>query len=119
METKRMAMLVVIMLVMGNILIEAEGMAFTDCYKGCLVLCAVSSKGLKKLVCPFSCTKNCINPTPSSDATLKNIDETDYFCKLGCATHRCASSSSIHDKDHAEKVSVCVDSCSDMCSRKN
>ncbi|KAG2297787.1 hypothetical protein Bca4012_008957 [Brassica carinata] len=119
MESKRMAMLVVMMLVMGNILTEAEGVAFADCYKGCVVLCSVSSNGLKKLTCPFSCIKDCMQPTPSSEANLNEIDQTDYFCKLGCATDRCASSSSIHDKDHAEKVSVCVDSCSDTCSRKN
>ncbi|KAL0757682.1 hypothetical protein Bca101_095350 [Brassica carinata] len=132
MDSKRMAMLVVMMLVMGNILFEAEGMAFTDCYKGCFVMCAASSSGFKKLFCPFSCInackqptpsseciKACKQPTPSSEATLNEIDQTDYFCKLGCATDRCASSSSIHDKDHAEKVSVCVDSCSDICSRRN
>ncbi|CAN7064206.1 unnamed protein product, partial [Brassica oleracea var. botrytis] len=98
MDSKRMAMLVVMMLVMGNILFEAEGMAFTDCYKGCFVMCAASSSGFKKLFCPFSCIKACKQPTPSSEATLNEIDQTDYFCKLGCATDRCASSSSIHDK---------------------
>ncbi|KAF3495135.1 hypothetical protein DY000_02057803 [Brassica cretica] len=98
MDSKRMAMLVVMMLVMGNILFEAEGMAFTDCYKGCFVMCAASSSGFKKLLCPFSCIKACKQPTPSSEANLNEIDQTDYFCKLGCATDRCASSSSIHDK---------------------
>ncbi|KAL0884867.1 hypothetical protein Bca101_008848 [Brassica carinata] len=115
MESKRMAMLVVMMLVMGNILTEAEGVAFADCYKGCVVLCSVSSNGLKKLTCPFSCIKDCMQPTPSSEANLNEIDQTDYFCKLGCATDRCASSSSIHDKD-VENVANCVDSCSDKCS---
>lgn len=104
MESKRMAMLVVMMLVMGNILIEAEGISFTDCYKGCIVLCAVSSDGFKKLLCPFTCTKECIIPTPS-ETNLNEIDQTDFFCKLGCATDRCASSSSIHDKG---KFSVLV-----------
>ncbi|CAN6902137.1 unnamed protein product [Brassica oleracea] len=98
MDSKRMAMLVVMMLVMGNILFEAEGMAFTDCYKGCFVMCAASSSGFKKLFCPFSCIKACKQPTPSSEANLNEIDQTNYFCKLGCATDRCASSSSIHDK---------------------
>ncbi|CDY16020.1 BnaC08g41030D [Brassica napus] len=119
MDSKRMALLVVMMLVMGNILFEAEGMAFIDCYKGCFVMCAASSNAFKKLFCPFSCIKDCKQPTTPSEANLNDIDHTDYFCNLGCATDRCASSSSIHDKDHAEKVSVCVDSCSDICSRKN
>ncbi|CAN6907913.1 unnamed protein product [Brassica oleracea] len=98
MDSKRMAMLVVMMLVMGNILFEAEGMAFTDCYKGCFVMCAASSNAFKKLFCPFSCIKDCKQPTTPSEANLNDIDHTDYFCNLGCATDRCASSSSIHDK---------------------
>ncbi|CAF2051145.1 unnamed protein product [Brassica rapa] len=119
MDSKRMAMLVVVMLVTGNILFEAEGMAFLDCYKGCFVICAASSNGFKKLFCPFSCIKDCKQSTTPSEANLNDIDQTDYFCNLGCATDRCALSSSIHDKDHVEKVSVCVDSCSDICSRRN
>lgn len=93
-----MAMLVVMMLVMGNILIETEAITFKECYTGCVVVCATSAKGLKKLICPFSCLKECIHPKLSSEEILKEIDQTDYFCKLGCATDRCVSSSSVDDK---------------------
>lgn len=98
MENKRMAMLVVMMLVMGNILIETEAIAFNVCYTGCVVVCGTSANGLKKMLCPFKCLKDCIHPKLSSELNLKETDQTDYFCKLGCATDRCVSSSSIEDK---------------------
>ncbi|XP_023632594.1 thionin-like protein 2 [Capsella rubella] len=120
MENKRMTMLVVfMMLVMGNILIETEAIAFKECYTPCVVACGSVAHGITKAMCPFTCLKECIHSKPSSVANLKETDHTDFFCKLGCATTRCLSSASIEDKDHVEKVSVCVDSCSDMCSRKN
>ncbi|XP_019095671.1 PREDICTED: thionin-like protein 1 [Camelina sativa] len=116
MENKRMAMLVVMMLVMENMLIETEAVLyFPVCYAGCLAGCGVLSFGLKKLLCPIMCVKDCKRRTLSVKAKSK----TDYYCNLGCATDRCASSSSIDDKDHVQKVSVCVDSCSETCSHKN
>ncbi|KAJ4881701.1 Thionin-like protein 2 [Raphanus sativus] len=113
MENKIMVILVVMM---GSLLVETEAINFQECYKGCILLCGATADGFKKLACPFTCLKECTNP---SKPDLQKIDQTDYFCKLGCATSRCVSSSSVEDMDHAEKVSVCVDSCSDMCSNKN
>lgn len=97
MENKRMAMLVVMMLVMGSILIETEAIAFTECYTGCVVVCGNTAHGLKKVACPFKCIKECIHPKLSSELNLKEFDQTHYFCKLGCATDRCVSVSSIED----------------------
>ncbi|AEE28909.2 thionin-like protein [Arabidopsis thaliana] len=121
MEDKRVAMLVVMMLVMGNMLIEAEAvMSFKLCYGGCLVACALIAPPIKKLFCPFLCIKDCKRrPMLSFEANLNEIDQTGSYCELGCATDRCVSSSSIDDKDHVEKVSLCVDSCSEECSHKN
>ncbi|KAG7654059.1 hypothetical protein ISN44_As01g012770 [Arabidopsis suecica] len=123
MENKRVAMLVVMMLVMGNTSIEAVAlpkMSFKVCYGGCLVACALIAPAIKKPFCPFLCIKDCKRrPILSFEANLKETDQTDSFCELGCATDRCVSSSSIDDKDHVEKVSVCVDSCSEECSHKN
>ncbi|XP_024009045.1 thionin-like protein 1 [Eutrema salsugineum] len=118
MESKRMAMLAMMMLVMGNLLIESEAISFgpfQECYTGCVGVCVTSAESAKKLLCPFTCIKDCLHPKVSSEVNLNEIDDTDYFCKLGCATDRCMSPS-IEDKDHAQKVSECVDSCSDMCS---
>ncbi|CAH8382907.1 unnamed protein product [Eruca vesicaria subsp. sativa] len=115
MEHKIIAMLVVVMF-MGSLLVETEAIEFQECYKGCTLVCGATAGGFKKLACPFTCVKECINP---SGLDLQEINQTDYFCTLGCATTHCVSSSSTKDKDHAEKVSVCVDSCSHMCSKKN
>ncbi|KAG2268036.1 hypothetical protein Bca52824_062591 [Brassica carinata] len=112
MENKIIAMLVVIM---GSLLVETEAMGFQECFTGCTSTCGAN--GLTTVTCPFTCFALCI--PPPSEPVLQEIDQTGYFCKLGCATNRCVPSSSIEDKDHAEKVSVCVDSCSDMCSNKN
>ncbi|CAN7020311.1 unnamed protein product [Brassica rapa subsp. trilocularis] len=112
MENKIIAMLVVIM---GSLLVETEAMGFQECCKGCISACGAD--GLSTWTCPVTCLTICIQP---SEPDLQEIDQTDYFCRLGCATNRCVPSSSIEDKaGHAEKVSVCVDSCSDMCSNKN
>ncbi|XP_023632593.1 thionin-like protein 1 [Capsella rubella] len=120
MENKRRVMLVVMMLVMGNMLIETEAaMSFKVCYGGCLLACGILAPNIKKLFCPFMCIKDCRRRPLSIEANLKEMNQADYFCNLGCATDRCGSSSSIEDKDHVDKVSVCVDSCSDMCSHKN
>ncbi|KAL1198162.1 Thionin-like protein 1 [Cardamine amara subsp. amara] len=119
MENKRMAMLVVMMLVMGNILIETEAITFPECYAGCVVVCGGSVKGaLNKLECPLTCIKRCVVPKVTSDI-IKELDQlTHYFCQLGCAADKCAYSTSVEDKDHVEKVSTCVDSCSKTCSHK-
>jgi len=100
MEDKRVAMLVVMMLVMGNMLIEAEAvMSFKLCYGGCLVACALIAPPIKKLFCPFLCIKDCKRrPMLSFEANLNEIDQTGSYCELGCATDRCVSSSSIDDK---------------------
>ncbi|CAH8349621.1 unnamed protein product [Eruca vesicaria subsp. sativa] len=111
MENKIIAMLVVII---GSLLVETEGMGFQECFPGCTSTCGAN--GLSTLTCPFTCLAICIQP---SELNLQKIHQTDYFCRLGCATNRCVPSSTIEDEHHVEKVSVCVDSCSDMCSNKN
>ncbi|CAA7039170.1 unnamed protein product [Microthlaspi erraticum] len=128
MENKRVVMLVTMMIVMamGNLVIQTEAQAspspFGKCYPCCLVNCVIEKKLPTGLTCPFTCLVTCIAPptiTPSPMMTLANeIDHTDYFCKLGCATQHCASLSSIQNPN-ADKVADCVDSCSNKCSNKN
>ncbi|CDY57077.1 BnaCnng31570D [Brassica napus] len=103
-----------LVVIMGSLLVDTEAMGFQECCQGCISGCRAN--GLS-VTCPFTCLAICIKP---SEPDLQEIDQTDYFCRLGCATNRCVPSSSIEDKaDYAEKVSVCVDSCSNMCSNKN
>ncbi|CAH2038076.1 unnamed protein product, partial [Thlaspi arvense] len=98
MENKRMAMMIVVvtMLVMGNLLTDTEAIPFKACYTGCILMCGTTEHGIKKVLCPVTCIKTCMDPRPEEN--LKETVPTDYFCTLGCATDRCISSS-IEDKD--------------------
>ncbi|XP_010462672.1 PREDICTED: thionin-like protein 2 [Camelina sativa] len=131
MECQRMVMFVTMMIVMamGNLLIEAEAQAppppshpFKTCYGGCVVGCLYQKTFPKILWCPLTCVGTCLFPQmsspPSQMVSTNEIDHTDYYCKLGCAAHHCVSLSSIQNPN-VEKVSDCVDSCSDKCSTKN
>ncbi|CAN8312088.1 unnamed protein product [Cochlearia groenlandica] len=120
MESKRMvAMLVVMMLVMGNLLHETEAKGFKICYKGCITMCIASGKGAKKGLCPLTCVKKCMRPNYYEAMNQNENEQIDYFCNLGCAAEQCVSPSTIDDSDHVDKVSGCVDSCSNMCPGKN
>ncbi|KAL1214739.1 Thionin-like protein 2 [Cardamine amara subsp. amara] len=127
MESKRVMMLVTIMIVMGNLLIQTEAQSpspFISCYPGCIVSCAIQKKLPNALMCPLSCIKTCLAPpsaipSPPSQMFLTNeIDHNNYYCKLGCATRHCVSLSSVQNPN-VKKVADCVDSCSDKCSTKN
>ncbi|CAA0196178.1 Thionin-like protein 2 [Arabidopsis thaliana] len=122
MESKRVTMLVAVMIVMviGNLLAQtaAQKIPFKECYPACLVECKAGSKFPKYLKCPFTCTKECLQQPSPPSVSSNNIDESDYFCKLGCATYHCVSLSSIQNPN-VERVSACVDSCSNKCTKKN
>ncbi|XP_010476237.1 PREDICTED: thionin-like protein 2 [Camelina sativa] len=130
MESQRMVMVVTMMIVMvmGNLLIEAEAEAppppspFKTCYRGSVVGCLYQKTFPNFLGCPLTCMGTCIFPQmpspPSQMVSTNEIDHTDYYCKLGCAAHHCVSLSSIQNPN-IEKVADCVDSCSDKCSTKN
>lgn len=109
MESKRVVMLVTMMIVMvmGNLLVQAEAQAspspFRNCYTGCLVSCAMQKKFPNAFMCPLTCIMTCLAPpsripSPPSQMILANeIDHIDYFCKLGCATRHCAPLSSLQN----------------------
>lgn len=108
MEGKRVVTLVTIMIVMvmGNLLIQTEAQfsspAFRTCYPGCIVNCALQKKFPNALMCPFTCIMTCMappsgNPSPPSQMISANeINHNDYYCKLGCATRHCVPLSSVH-----------------------
>ncbi|KAJ0237855.1 hypothetical protein HA466_0247540 [Hirschfeldia incana] len=113
--------------VMGNFVIRTQAqdtLSFRKCYPGCIDNCAIEKRLPKLLLCPFTCLLTCLapptsnTPSPSQMILAEQIDHVDYFCKLGCATHHCASLSSLR-KLNVDKVADCVDSCSDKCSNKN
>lgn len=108
MENKRVVMLVTVMIVMamGNLVIiqtEAQASPLRNCFPGCMVNCVLEKKLPNALMCPLTCIMTCLappttTPPPLSPMTLANeIDHTNYFCKLGCATHHCVSLSSLRN----------------------
>ncbi|CAN8312086.1 unnamed protein product [Cochlearia groenlandica] len=129
MESKRVVMLVkimiVIVMVMGNLLAETKAreiLSFRECYPTCIVECkGDKTKLIEFLMCPYTCLKTCLHhrhspSTPSpSPLSHKFVDKSDDYCKLGCAIHHCASLSSI-ENTNVNKVEACVDSCSSKCS---
>ena len=94
-------------MVMGNIMAQTQAqdtLSFRNCYPGCIDSCAIEKQLPKLLLCPFTCLLTCLAPptsnisSPHSQMILaKEIDHTDYFCKLGCATHHCISLSSLRN----------------------
>ncbi|XP_022724807.1 thionin-like protein 2 [Durio zibethinus] len=99
-------------LVLG-VLIGQSTASFPSCYKDCFVLC-VATPGNSPLICALKCVKNCILHT----SPFGNLQDTQYFCKLGCSTTMCTSLSSKQDPGEG-KVESCVDSCSETCAIKN
>ncbi|ESQ51506.1 hypothetical protein EUTSA_v10017433mg [Eutrema salsugineum] len=120
MENKRMAVFVVMMLTIGNLMFESEAVNadFPLCYIKCYELCILNPIALIKNSCPPKCLHKC-GENPVSEIKQNKIDQTDYFCKVGCVMHRCVS---VEDQDTEvgeEKATVCVNSCSDTCNKKN
>ncbi|EOA37556.1 hypothetical protein CARUB_v10011831mg [Capsella rubella] len=115
-------MLVVVTIVMfiGNLMAQTEDqkIPFEQCYPACLIECKAESKFPKYFKCPFTCIKTCLQQPSLPSVSLNKIDDSDYFCKLGCATHNCVSLSSLQNPN-VEKISACVDSCSNKCTKKN
>ncbi|CAN6907907.1 unnamed protein product [Brassica oleracea var. botrytis] len=111
MESKRMTIMFItlmIVMIIGNFVVQAEAQAqtypFRSCFPGCIVSCAIEKKFPTGLMCPFTCFMTCLppptsnTPSPTSQMILANeIDHTDYFCKLGCASHRCLALSSLQN----------------------
>jgi len=85
MESKRMVMFVTMMIVMvmGNLLIQTEADApppaqpsgFLICYPGCVVSCFVEKKFPQFLLCPFTCIGTCL-PSSSQMVSTNKINNT-------------------------------------------
>ncbi|KAF2545685.1 hypothetical protein F2Q70_00021384 [Brassica cretica] len=128
MESKRVTIMFIIVIVNFVVQTEAQAQAypFRSCFPGCIVSCAIEKKFPTGLMCPFTCFMTCLPPptsnivSPLSQMIWANekIDHNDFYCKLGCATHHCLPLSSLQNPN-VDKVVDCVDSCSDRCSNKN
>lgn len=86
MESKRVAMLMNIMIVMviGYLLVQTEAKSsdFKVCYSDCHAVCKSHTTFPKSLLCPFTCLMTCLvpnqpTPSPTSDTGVTNkIDHT-------------------------------------------
>lgn len=86
-----MTVLVVMMLTIGNLVVESEAVKITFplCYASCLQLCLLNPFFPKKSKCSGKCVTECKNHP--SEIKLNEIDQIDHFCEVGCVTHRCVS----------------------------
>ncbi|XP_010452949.1 PREDICTED: thionin-like protein 2 [Camelina sativa] len=108
-----MLVVVTVVMMIGNLLTQTEAVAFERCYPICLMECKAGSKFPAFLKCPFKCVKTCLLPPSLSS---KKVHDSEYFCKLGCASH-CVSHSSLQNPN-VKRVSTCVESCSNKCTKK-
>ncbi|CAL9214724.1 hypothetical protein ARALYDRAFT_471418 [Arabidopsis lyrata subsp. lyrata] len=71
-----------IVMVMGNLLIQTEAQAqaqpspFKTCYPGCVLTCFYQHKFPKFLLCPFTCLGTCLFPHPSQMVSTNEINHT-------------------------------------------
>ncbi|XP_030464623.1 thionin-like protein 2 [Syzygium oleosum] len=97
----------VVCLVLGLFLGQSRA-KFQDCYKNCLIVCAITP-GKSLPLCALKCLKDCIIPFSDS------LRDPQYFCQLGCASYLCTNLSSKDDPGE-KRVAGCVDSCSERCA---
>ncbi|ESQ28234.1 hypothetical protein EUTSA_v10019821mg [Eutrema salsugineum] len=118
MECKRVAVLMVIMLTVGNLMVESEAISFRhflECYKTCVDMCFAFVR--IKIDCPVRCVGWCKEPPPITKPN--EIDQIDYSCEVDCITRRCVSVKYQNTEVDVKKAMVCVNSCSDLCNKKN
>ncbi|OMO66605.1 Peptidase C13, legumain [Corchorus capsularis] len=86
--------------------------SFVGCYALCYILCYTPQTP------PFSCAVKCLAKCIFQPKTPTPLQQTHYYCNLGCATSMCANLST-NQNPGGEKVGSCVDSCSRTCTTKN
>ncbi|CAH2047204.1 unnamed protein product, partial [Thlaspi arvense] len=64
----------------------AQQIPFIQYYPGCLMMCTSQSGFPKNFLCPVTCMKSCLQQASLQSFSLnenKEIDDSDYICKLG------------------------------------
>ncbi|KAH0918863.1 hypothetical protein HID58_026523 [Brassica napus] len=117
MENTKMFVLVAMMLMIGNHLTESvyasDPISRALCFFKCNELCIIDPFNLlnaKK--CDLKCAKECGMPGYVKQDTINQID---YLCQVGCVNHRCA----LTENQNMGKAAGCVNSCSEICNKKN
>ncbi|KAL0724783.1 hypothetical protein Bca4012_039382 [Brassica carinata] len=119
MENTKMVALMTMMLMIGNHLTELVYAEESDpitralCFFKCNELCIIDPRNLlNSAKCGKKCAKECGFHDNVKQDTINHID---YFCQVGCVNHRCA----LTENQSMEKAAVCVNSCSELCNKKN
>ncbi|XWS16378.1 hypothetical protein CRYUN_Cryun34aG0082000 [Craigia yunnanensis] len=81
------------------------------CYADCYVPCVLRPQ-MTVGSCAVDCFKNCI----LFKSTENTINDTQYFCNLGCAIALC-SNFSTKENPAEQKVASCVDDRSETCAK--
>ncbi|KAK4773756.1 hypothetical protein SAY87_028775 [Trapa incisa] len=92
--------------------------SFKTCYLKCFVPCVIEND---VPTCQIKCLVSCYPPSNFTKERLPSGDPnvTKYFCGFGCSASLCGNISTKTDPAE-EKVSHCVDSCSEkMCSNSS
>ncbi|EOY26334.1 hypothetical protein QQP08_020329 [Theobroma cacao] len=110
MEGRGVGSVLMVYLVLG-LLVGQSTASFQTCYMGCFIWCVITPNNTV-FSCSVKCLKDCIIPSFS----FPSGKDTQYFCKLGCATSLCTDLSS-KENPGEEKVGSCVDSCSETCAK--
>lgn len=84
---------------MTGLLVGQSQAAFKECYETCFIICYITP-GTTLGSCAAKCLKDCIFPPKLHTLSLQ---DTEYFCKLGCATSLCTNLSS---KDNPGKYQL-------------
>ncbi|CAH8389241.1 unnamed protein product [Eruca vesicaria subsp. sativa] len=104
MEMKRMVVFMVMMLMIGNLIVESEVInnSFRKCFNICFNIC-ISSPFVRNIFeCFGKCTKKC-----------------GKQCEIDCVNLRCVSTQDPKKEIDIKKAKECVNSCSDMCDKKD
>ncbi|KAK6264031.1 hypothetical protein QQP08_018766 [Theobroma cacao] len=88
MEGRGVGSVMMVCLVLG-LLVGQSTASFQKCYAGCFILCVAIPPNPV-----FSCAIKCLNECIIPSSTLESGKDTQYFCKLGCATSLCTDLSS-------------------------
>lgn len=96
MESKKFATFMVMMLMIGNLMVETEALdrhqrqRYLICFAYCNRVCLASPWIRNKFLCPSKCAAQCVVQY-SFKMKPDEINQIDHFCEDGCITLRCVS----------------------------
>ena len=90
MENQHIKSILVIALIFAMLMGHSNA-SFAGCYAKCFIPCLI---GGNAVLCGIKCVPQCIGKKTSAQDITK---DTDYFCRLGCASTLCTQLSTEQD----------------------